>query len=279
MEIIKDISQMQKTANTLKKEGKSIGFVPTMGFLHAGHLSLIEAARRECQTLVVSIFVNPLQFGAHDDFNTYPRDLTHDSQLAGKSGVDILFIPDAEHIYPGGYQTQVAVPGLSENLCGRFRIGHFQGVTTVVCKLFHIVKPDIAYFGQKDYQQLIVINKMVADLNMEVQIKGLPIVRQKDGLAMSSRNAYLNERERKAAHCLYNSLCRAKQMKEEGITQCSKIISAIRDIISAEPMARPEYIRICHPETLQDIEYIEDRALLAMAVHIGKTRLIDNCFL
>jgi len=231
MEIIKDISQMQKTANTSKKEGERIGFV------------------------------------------------THDSQLAGKSGVDILFIPDAEHIYPGGYQTQVAVPGLSKNLCGQFRIGHFQGVATIVCKLFHIVKPDIAYFGQKDYQQLIVINKMVADLNMDIQIKGLPIVRQKDGLAMSSRNAYLDEKERKAAHCLYNSLCRARQMKKEGITQCSQIISAIRDIISAEPMARPEYIQICHPETLQDIECIEDRALLAMAVYIGKTRLIDNCFL
>lgn len=270
---------MQKTANTLKKEGKSIGFVPTMGFLHAGHLSLIEAARRECRTVVVSIFVNPMQFGVHEDFRNYPRDLKHDSQLAGKAGVDILFIPEAEHIYPVGYQTQVAVSGLSENLCGRFRPGHFQGVTTVVCKLFLIVKPDIAYFGQKDYQQLIVIKKMVADLNIDIQIKSLPIVRQKDGLAVSSRNTYLNERERKAAHCLYNSLCRAGQMRKEGITQCSQIISAIRNIVSAEPMARLEYIRICHTETLQDIQYIEDRVLLAMAVYIGKTRLIDNCFL
>ena len=279
MEIIENISQMQKIANTLKRDGKSIGFVPTMGFLHAGHLSLIKAARQNCCRVVVSIFVNPIQFGPHEDFETYPRDLKHDSQLAGKAGVDILFIPEAGHMYSKDYQTQVAVQGLTETLCGRFRPGHFQGVTTVVCKLFHIIKPDIAYFGEKDYQQLIVIKKMITDLNMDIQIKGLPIVRQKDGLAMSSRNTYLNQKQRKAAHCLYHSICQAKQMRKEGISQCSQIISAIGEIINAEPMVQPEYIQICHPETLRDLQFIEDKALLVMAIHIGKTRLIDNCLL
>lgn len=271
---------MQKTANVLKEGGKSIGFVPTMGFFHAGHISLMEAARQDGHTIVVvSIFVNPLQFGPHEDFATYPRNLENDSRLAREAGVDILFLPQAGEMYPGSYQTSVVVRGLTETLCGRFRPGHFEGVTTVVAKLFSIVKPDTAYFGQKDFQQLAVIRKMVMDLNWEIRIKGMPIIREKDGLAMSSRNTYLGEEERKAALCLYRSLGRARQMRNEGIIQASKIIAGIQAIMGREPLVRPEYIQICHPETLQDVEYIEGEALLALAAYVGKTRLIDNCLL
>jgi pantoate--beta-alanine ligase len=298
VEIVKSIHQMQKTANVLKEGGKSIGFVPTMGFFHAGHISLMEAARQDGHTIVVvSIFVNPLQFGPHEDFATYPRNLENDSRLAREAGVDILFLPQAgemypgsyqtsvvvrgltETMYPGSYQTSVVVRGLTETLCGRFRPGHFEGVTTVVAKLFSIVKPDTAYFGQKDFQQLAVIRKMVMDLNWEIRIKGMPIIREKDGLAMSSRNTYLGEEERKAALCLYRSLGRARQMRNEGIIQASKIIAGIQAIMGREPLVRPEYIQICHPETLQDVESIEGEALLALAAYVGKTRLIDNCLL
>ena len=280
MEIVKSIHQMQKTANVLKAGGKSIGFVPTMGFFHAGHISLMKAARQDGHAVVVvSIFVNPLQFGPHEDFATYPRNLENDSRLAREAGVDILFLPQAGEMYPGSYQTSVVVRGLTETLCGRFRPGHFEGVTTVVAKLFSIVKPDIAYFGQKDFQQLAVIRKMVQDLNWEIRIKGMPIVREEDGLAMSSRNTYLSEEERKTALCLYRSIGRARQMRNEGIIQASEIIAGIQATMAREPLVRPEYIQICHPETLQDVEYIEGEALLALAAYVGKTRLIDNCLL
>ena len=280
MEIVKSIRQMQETANALKAAGKSIGFVPTMGFFHEGHLSLMKAARQDGHSVVVvSIFVNPLQFGPQEDFTAYPRDLAHDSRLATEAGVDILFLPDAHEMYPDHYQTCVVVRGLTENLCGRFRPGHFDGVTTVVAKLFSIVKPDTAYFGQKDFQQLAVIIKMVQDLNGETLIKGMPIVREKDGLAMSSRNIYLSEEERKAALCLYRSIVRAGQMRSEGIAQTSKIIAEVQAVMAREPLVRPQYIQVCHPETLEDVEYIEGHALLALAAYVGKTRLIDNCLL
>ncbi|MCL6582789.1 MAG: pantoate--beta-alanine ligase [bacterium] len=280
MKIITSISQMQSTANALRAAGKSIGFVPTMGFFHAGHLSLMEAARQDGHTVVVSIFVNPIQFGPGEDFATYPRDLDNDSRLAKEAGVDILFVPQTSEMYPKQYQTSVVVKGLTETLCGRFRPGHFEGVTTVVAKLFSIVKPHVAYFGQKDFQQLVVIRRMVQDLNLDIQIKGLPTVREKDGLAMSSRNVYLSPEERQAALCLYRSICRARQMREEeGIREVRKIIADIQKIMSLEPLVKPQYIEICHPETLQALEYIEEAALLAMAVYVGKTRLIDNCFL
>jgi len=305
MEIVKSIRRMQETANALKAEGKSIGFVPTMGFFHAGHLSLMEAARQDDHAVVVvSIFVNPIQFGPQEDFTAYPRNLDNDSRLARDAGVDILFVPDAGEMYPDSYQTSVVVKGLTENLCGRFRPGHFEGVATVVAKLFSLVKPDTAYFGQKDFQQLAVIRKMVMDLNWEIRIKGMPIVREKDGLAMSSRNTYLSVEERKAALCLYRSIGRALQMRKEylahasqgrvsspffkgtgkegmpsRISHSSKIIAEVQAIMAQEPLVRPEYIQVCHPETLQDVEYIEGQALLALAIYVGKTRLIDNCLL
>lgn len=280
MKTIRSIQEMQKSADVLKREGKSIGFVPTMGFFHLGHLSLMRAARQDGNhTVVASIFVNPTQFGPHEDFTAYPRDLERDSLLAEKAGVDILFVPEAGEMYPSGYQTSIVVRGLTENLCGRFRPGHFEGVTTVVAKLFFIVKPDTAYFGQKDFQQLAVIKRMALDLNLEIQIKGLPIFREEDGLAMSSRNIYLNGEERKAALCLYRSIGLAQQMRKEGIIRASIIIAEIKRIMALSPLVRPQYIQICHPETLQDVEHIEGQALLAMAVYIGKTRLIDNCLL
>ncbi|MGA1876090.1 MAG: pantoate--beta-alanine ligase [bacterium] len=279
MEIIKGIPEMQQRAHATRREGISIGLVPTMGFLHEGHLSLIRAARQDCDQVVVSIFVNPLQFGPHDDFAKYPRNLDRDAQMVESAGGDILFVPEASQMYSEDHQSWVAVKGLDENLCGLFRPGHFQGVTTVVCKLFNLVKPDIAYFGQKDYQQLIIIKKMVHDLNMDIHIKGLPIVREKDGLAMSSRNIYLGKEERKAALCLYRSICRAQQMRREGVVRASVIIAEIQKIMHNEPMIRPEYVQICDPENLEALEIIEDKALLAMAVYLGETRLIDNCIL
>ncbi|MEW5802140.1 MAG: pantoate--beta-alanine ligase [bacterium] len=286
MEIVKSIQKMQKTATDLKAAGKSIGFVPTMGFFHAGHLSLMEAARKDGRqdghgVVVVSIFVNPMQFGPREDFASYPRDLENDSRLAKEAGVDILFVPEADEMYPKGrYQTSVVVRGLTETLCGRFRPGHFEGVTTVVAKLFSLVKPDTAYFGKKDFQQLAVIRKMVQDLNWEIRIEGMPIVREKDGLAMSSRNTYLSEEERKAALCLYRSICLARQMRQEGgVVQTATIIAEIQAVMDREPLVRPEYIQVCNPETLQDLEYIDGQALLAMAAYVGRTRLIDNCLL
>ncbi|MEW6381509.1 MAG: pantoate--beta-alanine ligase [bacterium] len=279
MEIITDISQMHSTANAVREAGKSIGFVPTMGFFHAGHLSLMEAARQDGHTVVVSIFVNPIQFGPQEDLSAYPRDLAADSRMARDAGVDILFVPEAGAMYPDQYQTSVVVKGLTENLCGRFRPGHFEGVATVVAKLFSIVKPHVAYFGQKDFQQLAVIRRMVLDLNLDIRIEGLPTVREKDGLAMSSRNTYLSGEERQAALCLYRSICRARQMRGEGVVRAEKIITEIQRIMALEPLVRPQYIQICHPETLLDVDYIDGQALLAMAIYVGKTRLIDNCLL
>jgi pantoate--beta-alanine ligase len=279
MKTIKDISEMQHMAHAMRREGISIGFVPTMGFLHEGHLSLIRAARQDCDQVVVSIFVNPLQFGPHEDFARYPRHLDRDARMVEGAGGDILFVPEASRMYSEDHQTSVTVQGLDRNLCALFRPGHFQGVTTVVCKLFNLVKPDIAYFGQKDYQQLIIIKKMVHDLNMDIHIKGLPVIREKDGLAMSTRNTYLEKEEREAALCLYRSMCRAQQMRREGVVRASVIIAEIQKIIHNEPMVRPEYVQICDPETLEVLEVIEDKALLAMAVYLGKTRLIDNCIL
>lgn len=279
MEIIDQLTLMQKKAETIKREGQRIGFVPTMGYLHEGHFSLIKAARQECAVVVVSIFVNPLQFGPAEDFKAYPRDLARDSQLTEQAGTDILFLPQAEEMYPPGFQTTINVEKSSEHLCGRFRPGHFQGVATVVCKLFHLVKPDLAYFGQKDFQQLTIIKRMVDDLNLDIEIKGLPTVREDDGLAKSSRNAYLNQEERKASRCLYQALLKAQRMKQEGIIQASLLIKATKEIISREQLVKPEYIIICHPQTLEDLEMVEDQALMALAVRIGRTRLIDNLLL
>jgi len=276
MELISDIHQMQQKAEALRNSGKTIAFVPTMGCLHEGHLALMRAGRGRCDILVVSIFVNPAQFGPKEDFGSYPRDLERDSALCREAGVDLIFHPAPEAVYPRGYQTYIEVEKLSRGLCGDFRPGHFRGVATVVAKLFHLVKPHVAVFGEKDYQQLAVIRRMVADLNLDVEIVGYPTVRETDGLALSSRNTYLNAAERQSALSLSRSLEQAQQMLREGERAPGRIEQAVRETISREPATEIEYVRVCHPESLSELKWVENSALLALAVRVGKTRLIDN---
>ncbi|MCX5866774.1 MAG: pantoate--beta-alanine ligase [Proteobacteria bacterium] len=276
MEIINDINQMQKRAEALRNSGKTIAFVPTMGYLHDGHLALMRAGRELGDVLVVSIFVNPAQFGPKEDFGSYPRDLERDSALCRQVGVDIIFHPAAEAIYPRGFQTHIEVENLSRGLCGDFRPGHFRGVATVVAKLFNIIKPHAAVFGEKDCQQLAVIRRMTADLNLDVQIVGYPTVRETDGLAMSSRNTFLSAAERQSALSLSRSLEQAQQMVREGERAPGRIEQAVRETISREPATEIEYVRVCHPESLSELKWVEDSTLLALAVRVGKTRLIDN---
>jgi len=268
---------MQKVANRLREEGKSIGFVPTMGALHQGHLSLMQRARRENDIVVMSIFVNPIQFGPGEDYRRYPRPFEKDRLIAQREGVDIIFYPSVSEMYGEEYSTYVEVEKLSNRLCGLSRPGHFRGVASVVCKLFNIVKPRVAYFGQKDYQQLKIINRMIQDLNMEVEIRECPIVREPDGLAMSSRNSYLSSQERKEAFSLYKALKRAKQLIKAG-NSGPDVISEMEEIIQRDPHAKIDYIKIVNPETLEDMKTIKPgrTVLVALAVWIGKTRLIDN---
>lgn len=279
MEIIEDVCLMQKKANGLRASGKRVSLVPTMGFFHDGHLELMRVAKRSSDIVVVSIFVNPIQFGPSEDYNHYPRDIEGDEKKAKQVGVDILFIPSVQDMYPEGFQTKVCVEKLTRHLCGLFRPGHFDGVTTVVAKLFNIVKPHVAVFGEKDYQQLMVIKRMVKDLNMDVQIMSVPTFRESDGLAMSSRNAYLSAEERKSALCLKKSIDMAKAMVDRGITNALEIKKAIEKTIDSHSFTKIEYISICDPDTLEEIENIKNRALLAMAVYVGKARLIDNAIL
>ena len=277
MKTIENIPRMTTFSKMMKKEGKAIGFVPTMGYLREGHLSLARTAKKHTDIVVMSIFVNPAQFGANEDFESYPRDLNHDEELARTAGVDVIFYPSAKDMYPAGYATYVNVEGLTDVLCGRSRPGHFKGVTTVVAKLFCIVKPDVAYFGQKDAQQAIVIKKMAEDLNMDVEIKIMPIVRDKDGLAMSSRNSYLNESERKDAVVLYQSLEKAASLIEEGEKDAGGVMRAMEDMIRSKlPAAKIDYISIVDNKTLKEMSVISGDALIAVAVYLGKTRLIDN---
>jgi pantoate--beta-alanine ligase len=247
-----------------------------MGYLHEGHLSLVRASRRACDATVVSIFVNPAQFGPGEDLKAYPRDLEQDARLLRKEGVDILFHPRPEEMYPPGYKTAVEVHGLQEKLCGRTRPIHFRGVCTVVLKLFHIVRPDRAYFGRKDAQQAVIIRRMVRDLDLDVRVEVRPIVRAPDGLALSSRNAYLSPEERRAALVLTRSLKEAKISVERGLKSAPAILSRIRSRIAAEPLARLDYAEVVDPEELEALAAIKDRALIAAAVFIGRTRLIDN---
>lgn len=277
MEIIQNPQRMQERANQLRAEGKSIGFVPTMGYLHEGHLSLMRRAREECQVSVLSIFVNPTQFGPTEDLDRYPRDMEGDLQKASSERVDIVYLPSARDMYPEGFRTYVTVEELSEKLCGASRPGHFRGVATVVLKLFNLVKPHRAYFGEKDYQQLTLIRKMVEDLNLDLQIVGMPTVRERDGLAMSSRNAYLSAEERRSALSLSRALKRAGEMAGQGERSAALLRKEIRRIIEGVPSPQIDYIAVCHPLTLEDLERIEDRALVALAVKVGNTRLIDNC--
>ena len=276
MELVENISRMQSLSQRIREEGGTISFVPTMGYFHEGHLSLIRQARRNSQALIVSIFVNPIQFGAGEDYKRYPRDLERDKKLAEKEGVNILFVPSAREMYPQGYHTFIEVEKLGESLCGRSRPGHFRGVATVVAKLFNLVSPQSAYFGGKDAQQAFLIKRMVKDLNMGIEIKVLPIVREKDGLALSSRNRYLNPEERQAAPILYKSLQEAQKMFNSGERDSRKVIQRLEEMIEREKRSRIDYISIVDGETFEDRERIGGKTLLALAVWIGKTRLIDN---
>lgn len=276
MKTIENIPRMITFSKMMKKEGKSIGFVPTMGYLHEGHASLVKTAKKHTDIVVMSIFVNPIQFGPNEDYADYPRDINRDEEMARGAGVDVIFYPSVEKMYPEGYATYVNVEGLTDNLCGKTRPCHFKGVTTVVAKLFWIVKPDIAYFGQKDAQQAIVIKKMAQDLNMDVEIKVLSTVREKDGLAMSSRNSRLSESERKDAPVLYQSLLKAKELVASGERDAKVIIKTIEGIIRTKPSTRIDYISIADTKNLTDVDVISGQALIALAVFIGKTRLIDN---
>jgi len=279
MKEIKTVKDMQNWSNNMRMAGHIIGFVPTMGFLHKGHLELIRMAKQHCDVLVVSIFVNPTQFGPEEDLETYPRDTEGDLEKLRTLHVDVVFMPQSKEMYPPGFQTEIQVKHLSQHLCGRSRPGHFTGVATVVTKLFNIVKPHVAVFGQKDYQQLQVIRRLVTDQNMDIEIIGAPIVRELDGLAMSSRNSYLSHEERRSALCLKESLDMAHKMCKDGIIDCEVIKARIKDLVLSYPFTQIDYIEFCNTDTLEKVETLEAETLLAMAVRVGKTRLIDNTVL
>jgi pantoate--beta-alanine ligase len=276
---IKTIAEAKKFLKQARLQGLTIGLVPTMGYLHEGHLTLMRECKKKCDLTVVSIFVNPLQFGPKEDFSGYPRDLGRDSSLAEGVGVDLLFCPEPQEVYPANYSTYVDVEGLTGVLCGKSRPGHFRGVTTVVNKLFNIVRPDYAFFGQKDAQQVLAIKKMVRDLLMDLEIITVPIVRESDGLALSSRNVYLSREERRAALVLSLSLIMARDAVKSGENNVALLKDRVRQMISAEPLARIDYVEILSLPDLTEINSLEAPALLALAVFFGKTRLIDNVVL
>ena len=276
MEIIRTVKHMQQKAVELRKQSQIIGFVPTMGYLHEGHLSLVTKARERSDVVVLSIYVNPTQFAPNEDLEKYPRDFERDEKLAKDAGVDILFYPSNDEMYPAPYLTYVNVDGITQSLCGASRPDHFRGVTTICTKLFHAVQPHIAIFGQKDAQQAIVIQRMVRDLNFDLEIVVAPIIRESDGLAMSSRNSYLSSEERQDAVKLYESLRLAQNMIESGERQSSTIKETIRGHICQSAHARIDYIACVDTVTLQDVETIQGNVLIALAVVMGKTRLIDN---
>lgn len=275
MKIVSTIEEVRAQVKEWKKEGQSIGFVPTMGYLHEGHMSLIDAAG-ENDKVVVSIFVNPMQFGPMEDLASYPRDLEHDAKLCEEHGVDLIFHPTPEEMYGDQFYSYVDMDVMTKELCGLSRPVHFRGVCTVVTKLFNIVTPDRAYFGQKDAQQLAVIKRMVKDLNMPLTITGCPIIREADGLAKSSRNTYLSIEEREAALVLSRSIFLGKEMVEKGERDCKKILAAMTAEIEKEPLAKIDYVKIVDLDTMQQVEKIDRGILAAIAVYIGKTRLIDN---
>ncbi|MCL0067969.1 pantoate--beta-alanine ligase [Peptococcaceae bacterium] len=277
MLILKTVAEVKNFIKNVKETDKTIGFVPTMGYFHKGHLALMKCSKEQCDVTVVSIYVNPMQFGANEDFKSYPKELERDAELAEQAGVDVLFVPEDKEIYPEGFNTKVEVgEDLTKKLCGIRRPGHFTGVTTVVLKLFNIVKPDYAYFGEKDIQQLLVIKRMVRDLNLDVEIVPVKTTREADGLAMSSRNAYLNPDERKAAAVLYRSLLKAKKAWEEGERSAEKLCDIARDELLCEPLAKVEYVEIYSYPDLKPLDEVKGAAVLALAVRIGKARLIDN---
>lgn len=279
MKLIHDVKEMQQTALALKHTGKRIAFVPTMGFLHEGHASLLREGRKRGDCLVLSIFVNPTQFGPNEDLERYPRNLERDCALAETCGVDIIFAPAAAGMYPPGFQTTVSLGPLTEPLCGASRPGHFNGVAVVVAKLFSIVQPDIAFFGKKDFQQLAIIRQMTADLNLPLEIVGMPIVREADGLAMSSRNSYLSPQERQQALCLYRALCKVRKLFAEGECSVERLLAEARSQIMEAPAAVIDYLELRDSTSLKPVKQAGSGTLLAMAVKIGSTRLIDNTVL
>jgi pantoate--beta-alanine ligase len=279
MKICATIPEARAACRDTRAGRKRLGLVPTMGALHEGHLSLVRAAKAQCDAVAVSIFVNPTQFGPTEDLSKYPRQFDRDCRLLEKEGVDILFAPSVEEIYPDGPVTWVLVEGLSEKLDGRSRPGHFRGVTTIVAKLFHIIEPDAAFFGQKDAAQLAVIRRMVQDLNFPVEIVACPIVRESDGLAMSSRNTYLNLEERGRALVLQRSLQRAQQEFQTGESTAAKLISAAKEVFAREPQVVLDYFEIVDPDTLDPVKRISQKTLVAVAAYVGSTRLIDNTVL
>jgi len=279
IKIIQTIAEMQHYSNIARNNRETLAFVPTMGFFHKGHLKLMKTAKPLCSRLVVSLFVNPTQFGPGEDLDSYPTNHERDIKLAGEVGVDVLFMPDKKDLYPEGYETYVSLENLPHHLCGLSRPVHFRGVATIVTKLFNIVKPHTAVFGQKDFQQLAIIRKMVKDLNHDIQIVGVPTVREKDNLAMSSRNAYLKQADRKTACCLYESMELVKRMKQEGETNAGALKKAAVSLIQSRPNTEIDYISICHPDTLEELDIIDGPCLFALAVKVGKPRLIDNVIL
>jgi pantoate--beta-alanine ligase len=277
--VIESIDEMQQLALERRRQGDRIALVPTMGYLHEGHASLMREGRRCCDLLVTSIFVNPTQFGANEDFSTYPRDLEGDRELARQAGVDIIFAPRAAEMYPPGYQTWVEVGALTEHLCGASRPGHFRGVATVVTKLFTIVQPHTALFGKKDFQQLAVIRRMTQDLNLPLEIVGMPIVRETDGLAMSSRNSYLDAGERQRALCLVESIRRVQQLYRQGEVRVEVLRRQALEVLGSARPTAIDYVDFRHSATLEAVQQADDSTLMALAVRIGTTRLIDNCVL
>ncbi|MBI3303055.1 MAG: pantoate--beta-alanine ligase [Deltaproteobacteria bacterium] len=276
MEIISHIPEMQRWSEARRLEGKRVAFVPTMGFLHKGHLSLVREGKKRGDVVVVSIFVNPIQFNQQADFATYPRNLEQDQRLLEEVNTDALFYPEAQEMYPEGFQTAVEVDKVSQPLCGPFRPGHFRGVATVVTKLFNIVKPHVALFGEKDFQQCVVIKRMVKDLNFDLEILAMPTVREPDGLAMSSRNARLSPAERQTSLCLARALNKAQELVTRGERQAATILRAVHETIDREGGVRVEYASLCHPETLEEVTEVSGPTLLALAAWVGDVRLIDN---
>ena len=279
MRVIASAEEMRSACRALRGEGRRLGLVPTMGALHEGHLSLLRAARARCQAVAASLFVNPLQFGPGEDLARYPRDFEGDRGKFQAEGVDLLFAPPVEEMYPAGSRTLVTVEGMSGRLCGRSRPGHFRGVTTVVSKLFHIVEPGLAFFGQKDAAQAAIIRRMARDLNLPVEIVVCPIVREPDGLAMSSRNAYLSPAERRSATVLYRALRRVEELARSGERGAAALAAAGREVIAAEAGIRLDYFEVVDPDTLEPVEQAESGALVAVAAYVGATRLIDNVVL
>jgi pantoate--beta-alanine ligase len=276
MIILKTARKMQLYSENKREQGKKIAFVPTMGYFHEGHVALMKEARKRAHCVVVSIYVNPTQFGPKEDFSKYPRDFNRDLKMAESAGVDVIFFPPNKVMYPAGFQTYVEVKDVTQNLCGASRPGHFRGVATVCNKLFNIVKPHIAVFGKKDFQQFITIQRMVKDLNMDMQIIGFPTVRESDGLAMSSRNKYLSTNERKSALSLFKALTMAQKLYSAGERKSSVLIKEAEKLIKSAPFTKVDYIKICDTDTLRDVSEIKSRSVMALAVRVGNTRLIDN---